>query len=429
MHAGFPPSFPVGPSAVRPRLVLVTVAMDSRYGSEPGKAWHWARALARHYELHVLAPAEVVERCRVEPEAADWHWHATPAPAPRRFGLGYYFGYRQWCASVLPALRELQRTLRPVGVHHITLGSFRMLPRYDRAGLPWTLGPIGGGETVPRHYLRTARFPWRVRVAEAARPWGNAAFTVLPWLRPVFQGARLSLATTAETETVLQRLGATATAVVFPDAAQGGPPPDEVRKRRAAQLPDVAHEIRLVWSARALWWKGGQIAIELTRRLLARGVKVRLDLISQGPALPALRERVERAKLGDQCRVRNFVPRRELLQLLLEAHAFVYPTLHDSSSSALLEAYLTGLPSLTVGVGGPCLVVTPATGFNTSAPDLNAWMEGAAERIVEWQKAPAIWQAATEAALARSADFGPEHLARSVDRWLAPESGVYRPAA
>lgn len=393
--------------------------MGRHLGSEPGKAWAWACALARRYRLHVVTAPAVAERCRHEELAADWCWHTTCSPQPVTSGLRYYRDYARWCAEVPAVVRALLPEVQPVLVHHITLGSFRILPRYDRCAVAYSLGPLGGGEFTPREYLTTARLPFGPWLSELARPWLNTAFAAVPSLRRVMQGARLALATSRETEVVLQRMGARKTAVMCPDRVPADVTPGSAQPT-SARADDLQRCVRLVWSGRAVWWKGGQLAVELLRRLVAAGVRAELAVFSYGHALDAWRRQMQASGVAQHCRVSGFVSRAERFVALGSAHAVVYPTLHDSSSPALLEAYALGLPSLTVGLGGAAFIADPKAGYNVRAADLDAWLEGATACVRRWQREPATWIAASEAARARAADFSGEYLEASVDRWVTP---------
>ncbi len=413
------PESRVAADDVRPAFVLVAVDMGRHLGTEPGKAWAWACALARHYQLHVVTAPAVAERCRHEDVAAGWTWHTTRAPQPSSTGLAYYREYARWCREVPGVIRALAPRVRPVALHHITLGSFRVLPRYDRCGVPYTLGPLGGGEALPRELLGTARLPWGPWCSELTRPWLSNASALVPGLRAVMRGSRLALGTSRETELVLRRMGAPRTGVDFPDCL-----PADVDPRGALSAAvrgrELTPRVRLIWSGRAVWWKAGQIAVEFLRRLTAAGVEAELELFSYGHALDAWRQQMRAAGVDDRVRVSDFVPRAELLARFGRAHVFVYPTFHDSAATALLEAYAMGLPSLTVGLGGPAVVATEATGYNVRPKDLNTWIDGAVERVRQWQREPATWVAASEAASARAQQFGANHMNAMVDRWLPP---------
>lgn len=403
----------------RPPLVLVAVDMARHGGTEPGKSWAWACALARHYRLHVVTAPAVAERCRNEPLAANWHWHVTHAPQPGSMGLRYYRDYARWCREATEVVRELVPRVRPLGLHHITLGSFRVLPRYDRCGVPYAIGPVGGGETTPWEILRSARLPFRASISEFVRPWLNNAAAAVPGLRAVMRQSRLALGTTEDTERVLRRMGARKTGVAFPDCLHSDVDGNRARSSDE-RAGDLRRCVRLIWSGRAVWWKAGHLAVELLRRLQAAGIEAELTLFTYGHALEAWQRQMQQAGVTARCRINGFVPRAQLLVELGRAHVFVFPTLHDSANSALLEAYAMGLPSLTVGLGGPAMIATENTGYNVRPANMEAWLEGAVERVRQWQVDPAAWMAASAAARQRAAAFGPVHIDALVDHWLPP---------
>ncbi len=421
MSAALTPPAPIERVADEPRppLILVAADMARHGGTEPGKAWAWACALARRYTLHVVTAPAVAERCRVEDVASGWHWHVTRVPQPHAMGLAYYRDYARWCRDVPRVVKDIVATVRPVALHHIVLGSFRVLPRYDRCGVVYTLGPLGGGEATPRELLATARLAWGSWIYEWVRPWLSAASAGVPALRAVMRGSRLALGTSRETECVLQRMGARRTGVDFPDCLPADVDPGRAQPV-AARAMELKQRVRLIWSGRAVWWKAGQLAVEFLRRLTAAGVEAELQMFSYGHALDAWRRQMAAAGVASRVRISGFVPRAELLAAFGRAHVFVYPTLHDSAATALLEAYAMGLPSLTVGLGGPAVVATPHTGYNVRPSDLDTWLEGAVERVRRWQREPAAWAAASEAASARAQEFGTNHMDAMVDRWLPP---------
>lgn len=397
--------------------------MGRHLGSEPGRAWAWACALARHYRLHIVAPAAVVERCRHEDLAANWGWHATRISSPGASGLGYYRDYARWCHEVPSVVKTVVQTVRPVALLHITLGSFRVLPRYDRCGVPYVLGPMGGGEVTPRELLASARLPAGPWLSEWARPWLNRAFTFVPSLRAVMRSSRMAFATSDDTQRILRQMGARTIAVVFPDQLPADVDPEQAQPP-AERAIELSRGVRLVWSGRAMWWKAGQIAVEFLRQLGAAGVDAELQVFTHGHALDAWRRQMREAGVESRCRLRGFVARRDLLAEFGRAHAFVYPTLHDSSSPALLEAYAMGLPSLTVGLGGPAVVATRNAGYNVRPASIDGWLAGAIEEVRRWPREPEVWIMASRAARDRAAEFGSAHVEAIVDRWLAPDALV-----
>ena len=405
----------------KPTLILVAVGIRSGAGSEPSKGWGWANALARFYDLEILTKPDEVSYMEAHGIPSGWRVHRvegdfSPGPAWQ-----YYPAYQRWCARVLTKCQSLIRTRPIAGVHHITLGSFRVLPRYDRLGVPYTLGPLGGGESIPWGLLPRLRLPVREVVTEAVRLPVNYAFALLPNLRAVFGQARLILATTAETLDVVTKIGARRAAVVFPDALDlGGSDDVAVLHRRGEQAAGLRGRFRCVCAGRALWWKGMHLAIDFIHRLRGQGINATLDIFSQGKALAAWRGRAAALGLTPHVTFHPMIRRDDLMKHYEQCHLFLNPTMHDSSSPALVEAYSTGLPSMTLGLAGSAMVVTPQTGLNSRIRNVPDWLEQGHRMIGAWIDEPSVWLSACRAAKNRANDFGASYLEQCVREHLQP---------
>ncbi len=411
----------------KPLLILTAAGIRDDMGSEPGKAWVWANALAKFYRLEVLTLPSSARHFEERGTPEGWRVHGVGeefAPGPAR---QYYPAYRRWCSQALERCRELIRTRPVAGLHHITLGSFRVLPRYDQLDIPYTIGPLGGGESIPWTLLGQLRLPWKEVAAEAARAPINYAFAALPGLRAVFKHARTTLATTRETLDVLTTIGAPRTAVVFPDAFEDrGEDDTAVGRAREQQAPLLSGRVRCICAGRTLWWKGMHLGVEFLRALRSRGIHATLDVYGQGPALAALQERTARLGMTPHVAFHGMVARPELMRAYADSHLFVYPTMHDSSSLAILEAYSTGLPTMTLGLGGPVTVATPETGLNERITNIEAWLEAGGRMVAGWIEDPSRWLRACRAAKGRSHDFEFSYLERCVREHLEP---AFRSAA
>lgn len=360
------------------------------------------------------------ELCKQSGQCDQWVFYPLGLLPKERFGLPFYRFYYRWCHDLIPKCLEVIRAVQPVGLHHPTLGSFRMLPNYFRLGIPYALGPLGGGETAPIRLLRDAGLPPSELAKELLRPVLNYASLMNPQVRRVLRRARMALATTQETESLLRWAGATATAVVFPDAIDLSQSPDAPLSVRARQRGELSRDFRVIWSGRFLWWKGGQLAIRFVHRLRQAGCTASLDIYSDGKGIEQLKQIAKDAGLENQVRFNGLVSRHELLRAYLRAHLFVYPTLHDSSSSAIPEAYSTGLPSFTLALGGVRTATDRLAGLNETPCSIGRWLEGGVRLVKNWATNPDIWLAACAAAHQKSSSFLMDSIVAKVREHLNP---------
>jgi glycosyltransferase involved in cell wall biosynthesis len=404
----------------KPRLILVAAAIRENSGSEPGKGMAWALALAPFYRLEILTVPHCAGELQRSGVLAPGRIHSVGEDVPARGWAGAYWReYQRWCGQVIPACQALLREHPVAGILHVTVGTFRALPRFDRLGVPYVLGPLGGGECIPWTLLPQLRLPPSEILREAARAPVNRVTALLPHLRPVLDEAALILATTSETAALLGRKTRRGRIqVVFPDAIDTGADDVEVLRRREAQMAEVPLRLRCVCAGRAVWWKGMHLGIDFVHLLRQRGIHAVLDVYSAGNALDAWRRRAER--LGLDAVFHGMVTRGALMAAYTQCHLFLNPTMHDSSSPALLEAYATGLPSMTLGLGGSATAATSRTGLNARVRRVEDWFEAGHRMVAAWVDAPARWLEVCRAAKARANEFGPDYLARCVRDHLQP---------
>lgn len=97
--------------------------------------------------------------------------------------------------------------------------------------------------------------------------------------------------------------------------------------------------VHVLCAGRTLGDKGGDVALEVFRRLRLRfGASIDLTLVGNDR---------HRVAADDGIRRRPVLPRHEYLQLLRQAHVFFMPTRFESFGMALLEAAAVGLPIVT----------------------------------------------------------------------------------
>lgn len=408
----------------KPNLIAVASTVHPNLGSEPGKGWWWSCGLSRYYKLHIITQKDSLEYCRDQelPRREGWTFHPTARSVTTWKVPTGYLQYAKWLEEVVTIAGELIRSRPFAGLCHITLGSFRMLPSYQRLGIPYTVGPIGGGECSPMHLLWSRDAPLSHRVGETMRPLLNGAFALVPQLRATMKGSSLALATSRETERVLWRMGARRTQVVFPDAYDQAVDVEGIDRLKSSQKPQVAHEIRLLWQGRSLWWKAPDLALHALKEALDRGVRVRLTMITDwsSPIGKSVLAQAERLGIRKAMDCLGFMPRSELLRTAQEHHAFFATSMHDSGGIPLIEAQAQGLPCLTPSLGGNRDAVCPGTGIRNPVNSASSFARAGAECLSGWQSDPETWARECSLAVRHSTTFTKERIGQCVRDYIVP---------
>ena len=86
---------------------------------------------------------------------------------------------------------------------------------------------------------------------------------------------------------------------------------------------------------------------------------------------------------------------------------FVYPSLHDSSGNAVLEALSFGLPVVCLDLGGPAQIVTPDAGaiVSTAGRDTTQVAAAMAAEILRVLSSPELLKELSHGAVDRAAQF------------------------
>jgi glycosyltransferase involved in cell wall biosynthesis len=112
---------------------------------------------------------------------------------------------------------------------------------------------------------------------------------------------------------------------------------DRERLEREFDLDD--DDFVLVFAGRIDVGKEVMVAARATRRLIDRGLKVKLILAGLGSDTEAIRE-----LLGPAVRLPGFVDQERLGSILASSDAFVFPSRIETAANAVIEARAVGLP-------------------------------------------------------------------------------------
>ncbi len=408
----------------KPSLIVVAESIHPHSGSEPGKGWWWSCALSSFYKLHIITTPHATELCRHEeiPQREGWIFHHPETKIENWAFPWGYIQYGRWLGEALAIARNIIAGERIVGLSHVNIGSFRVLPRYDLLGIPYTLGPLGGGECSPFGLLLSRRAPFSHKCSEFTRPILNNAFAVIPPLRNTMKSASLVLATSMETEQVLLRMGARHTQVVFPDAYDQPVDVEGIKTLRRDQKDKIPECIRLLWQGRPLWWKAPDLALTSLKAALDHGIKVRLTMICdwKSPVGLSIKSMAENLGISSHIDFAGFMTRDELLWEAREHHAFLATSMHDSGGIPLIEAQAQGLPCITPALGGNRDAACPESGVTGCFANATEFARQTCKTLSRWQSSPEEWLSDCGKAARFSTRFTNQRLQDYVQTLIVP---------
>ncbi len=342
------------------RIILSAFACSPQWGSEPGVGWRWANELARHHNVTVLTHAYFREHISAHPSDAnsariEFVYYEIPGVKihPHKL-LNSHIYYLLWQIGAWWKARGLVRGKRFDLVHHLTWATFKFPSFMGFLGVPFVYGPVGGAERAPLRLRRD--LPIREALFEFARDVQLfiAYLDPLVWLS--LRSANLILASTEETKKFISVF--TATKIVVSQNIGCGDTP--------VIIPAAKNEekkiVHLFYAGRLIGWKGVHFAIGALAKVRESGVDALLYIAGEGPMQEYLQKRAKILGVHDQVVFLGVVPRSQLLKQYSEMDLFIFPSLHDSGGTVVLEALASSLPVLCLDLGGPKYFVDSSCG-------------------------------------------------------------------
>lgn len=417
------------------RILLSAYACEPDRGSEPGIGWQWAVTLARRgHEVWVLTRAnnrEAIERAGAVAPDGNLHFVYYDLPAYARWwkrgGRGVRFYYFLWQWGAYRAARKLCSTVRFDLVHHITFGVFRQPSFLAFLDLPFIFGPVGGGESAP-HALRKT-YSIRGRVIDRLRDLANAAVRLDPLMAAVFRRSALIVCKTGETldcipEKYRHKCLVQPEVGIDPASPFAAPP----RNRDDGCF-------RILFVGRLVYWKGLHLGLMAFARLKEMHPCSRLTVIGSGPDERWLRGLARRLGIEREVTWTPWLTRAAVMRSYGLHDVFLFPSLHDSSGNAVLEALAAGLPVVCLNTGGPAVLVDSSCGYKVPAGEPQSVVDDLARALALLAADPPQRRALSVSAVRRAVEqfSWTRQVGRMEQRYLAlcsqPQAGSARRTA
>ena len=390
------------------RILLSAFACDPELGSESGVGWAWAYHLAKAgHDVRVLTfegqRSSIENRLR-ELDLPNLHFEYVgvrfvPFWMP---GPGVYPYYICWQRNAYLRAKTLHGERRFDLVHHVSYAVFRNASYLYLLGAPFIFGPVGGGERSPRA-LRTSMSS-KQRAAEALRDFVNLLPNLDPYWREMLRNSSRIAVKTTETLSYLPR-ESRGRAVIALENMVSEPP-------FLAGESDRVPPFKLLYAGRLLSWKGVHLALRALAKVRGRA-DVHLTIVGEGKEAQSLKELVHRLGLEQIVELSPWIPKAAVLALHESHDAFIFPSLHDSGGTVVMEAIAHGTPVICLDLGGPAVTVDKhcARIVSTRNKTEEQVVEGLANAIFDLcHLSSAEWEAMRTAAVRRAQLYAPQKV-------------------
>jgi glycosyltransferase involved in cell wall biosynthesis len=238
-------------------------------------------------------------------------------------------------------------------VHSLTLGSFRQPSFMGRLGLPFVIGPIGGGDVTPA--LLRGSYPAIPALREMLREISIKLAYWDPTIRSMYRQASLIFCKTRDTLAILPASCLEKSRVQL----EIGVEPRRIRSEVLSQAANAD----FLYAGRLVYMKGIHLALEAFSELRYDRPNATFTIIGAGPNEARLKRLSATLGLRDSVRWPGWIPYEEMWMQYCHYTAFVFPSLHDSSGNVILEALSQSLPVICLDTGGPGEILSPSCGI------------------------------------------------------------------
>lgn len=326
------------------RVLMVAYSCDPDSGSEDQVGWQLASRISRRHPVHLITRPkgrEAIERSIAEDASlaltVEYHemWGLRRL---KRLGLPVSnLRYLAWNHRLADRVSDLADDFDVV--HHTTwVRNWMPSAAAGSASTPFVWGPVGAAERTPRGLARTLSA--REVATEAVRDMGPLVMGMDSLMRRTLDRVDVAVASSPETARWMEARGIavkTAPSVGY-DPAMIAPPVGEA-------------DGGFISIGRLLGWKGFHLALAAYARLDDRSLVY--QIIGDGPAGPRLRQLARDLGVADRVEFLGHLSRDAVIKTLARSRVLVHPSFHDSGGFAVVEAMASGVPAVTLDIGGP----------------------------------------------------------------------------
>jgi glycosyltransferase involved in cell wall biosynthesis len=367
------------------KVLLSAFACEPNRGSESAVGWNWALFLARAgHQVVVLTRSEArpaIERVTngATPDP-NLRFEYFDVPKPLRWQmrgpLHLHNALWQWLAAA--AAKKLHERERFDCVHHVTYAGLRAPSFMGTLGIPFILGPVGGGE----------RAPWRLRrgyslrglIYDAARDAANFMIPFTPFMSDTFASAERIYVTSRETLRLMPRRFRDKARIELAIGTEESAPVVDGFGPRAPR--DAS--FRVLYAGRFIDCKGMHLGLPAFARFVEVDPGGRLTMVGDGPSGPRWRKLAEELGIAGSVDWLPWQDRGTMAMLYADHDVLLFPAMHDSGGMVVLEAMHHGLPVVCLKLGGPATLVDESCGYavDTAGKDVTEVVQEMGDALI-----------------------------------------------
>lgn len=324
-------------------------------GSELGVGWEWCKQMAAYNNLHIITIRRSKEDINAACEKIDsrivknmtFHYFDYSPYMIKMLPAGtsrWYLYYALWQLAAYKIAKRLKKDNNFDYVMHLTFGSVWLPTFMWKLGVPFIWGPWGGCDIIPKSFL--TGHPRKggniLGWMQQKREWLVKHISWNPLIKANLKNACAILVRTQGCYNAVPQQYRYKTHIVL-ETAIALPPP----------LTHINHSstIRILYTGRLIIGKNLLMAIKAVASL-SDDHNVVFDIIGDGPEKENLNGLISILNKKDCIHILQPLQRDDLLEKITQYDIYLFPSLLEGGSWALMEALGSGLPTVCFNASG-----------------------------------------------------------------------------
>lgn len=335
------------------KILIVAYACEPLKGSEQGVGWNWSLEVAQKNKVCVITRTNnksIIEKNipeNIKDNISFYYYDTNPIFLKlKKKAKGLYFYYTLWQIGVLWLIKKLNKQKNFDYIFQPTMGSIWMPSFLSFTKTPFIWGPLGGGECVPYTFLKT--LPFKDRVIQSSRYLLKYSVFFNPILLFSLYRAQIILVRTPNTMKFIPSMFRKKTYEVLETAME-----NEIFKYK--KTIGLQNKIQIIITARLIPIKNILATLEAFYKI-PKDYNLCLTIVGSGSEKEKINKLIAKNPENHEVILTGALPRDEVLKLVCESDIYLFPSLHEGGSWALMEAMAIGLPVICLNWTGNAII-------------------------------------------------------------------------
>ena len=347
-------------------ILISAYACEPLKGSEQGVGWNWVLQMAKTNYLHVITRANNKELIEAHLPAAvakniTFYYYDTHRYIKKlkNKAKGLYLYYFFWQLGIIPVIRKIKKENSLNYSMHLTMGSIWMPTFLPFFKIPFLWGPVGGGEGEPNEFIKT--LPAKQKLLQYLRLVLNKTLNLNPIIIYSIWRAKIILCRTNNTAHLIPKRFRHKVDIILETAIE-----TEIFEYKRLDNNNN-NIIKLITTGRLMPSKNTKSILNALK-LIKSKTEIHLTIIGSGSEKQKILKETESLKENIKVELIEEISRQEVLAKLEQSDIYVFPSLREGGSWALMEAMAIGLPVICLNWTGmeiitdeSCAISLPVT--------------------------------------------------------------------